>query len=558
MGTRSNAQHGSMTRRDFLALGGSAAAAAALAACAPANTVAPSAPAGSAPAAPKRGGTLTWGQVGDNTLIDFSLVQTSSAYEVAGNLSDGLVAIDSDGNLHPWLATKWSMESDAKRFSFTLRDDVKFHDGTVFDSTAVKRTFERTADPKTKATQGAVYLGPLDHVETPDPRTAILVYRDPHPLLLLNLWQRTLAILSPKQLDTLKPGEILTAPVGTGPYKFVSRTSDGVVTMERNPDYKWGPEFKQNHGAPYLDTIKFRSILEASTRTATLESGESLLVEDLPDADYARLRNDKRFAFVQVARRGPGYGFLFNTKKAPANDIAVRQAMNWAVDRQAIVDRVLFGVHHPLVGPLTEGVWGRLDDLEKTIPYSGDKKKAVDILEAAGWKVGADGIREKGGQKLSLLLVEQPDYPKNDIAAALQLQVREIGIDLKVQVMPAANFLDFVRAYKHDMCDTRGANFDPDELRQRFSSSGVGTLNYANLTDPQLDSLLVKGQLAPVGSDARRQVYADVQRRMMDLLPMLSMITPIRTYAMTSRLHELRADVTGSTALPMSDAWLDG
>src|SRR5438093_229181 len=209
-----------------------ATAAAALAACAPANTVAPSAPAGSAPAAPKRGGTLTWGQVGDNTLIDFSLVQTSSAYEVAGNLSDGLVAIDPDGNLHPWLATKWSMESDAKRFSFTLRDDVKFHDGTVFDSTAVKRTFERTADPKTKATQGAVYLGPLDHVETPDPRTATLVYRDPHPLLLLNLWQRTLAILSPKQLDTLKPGEILTAPVGTGRYKFVSRTSDGVVTME--------------------------------------------------------------------------------------------------------------------------------------------------------------------------------------------------------------------------------------------------------------------------------------------------------------------------------------
>jgi peptide/nickel transport system substrate-binding protein len=549
---------GTVNRREFLALSGAAAAAAALAACTPTATgPIASGPAASASVAPKKGGRLTWGQVADNSLVDFSMVQTSSAYEVAGNMSDGLVSIDAKGDLHPWLATKWSVENDAKKFTFTLRDDVTFHDGTPFDSGAVKKTFERVADPRTKATQGAIYLGPLDHVETPDPRTAVLIYKDPHPLLLINLWQRTLGILSPKQLDTLKPGDITTAPVGTGPYKFGSRAADGAVTVERNPDYRWGPEFKKNRGAPYLDSITFRRVGEASTRTATLESGESLLVEDLPDTDYARLKDDKRFSFLQVARRGPGYGFLFNTKKAPASDLAVRQAMNWAVDRQAIVDRILFGVHHPLVGPLTEGVWGRLDELEKTIPYAGDKKKAADILQAAGWTVGAGGIREKGGQKLSMLLVEQPDYPKNDIAAAVQLQVREVGIDLQIQVMPPANFLDFVRAYKHDMCDTRGANFDPDELRQRFSSSGIGTLNYTNLTDPQLDALLVKGQLAPVGSDARRQAYADVQRRMMDLLPMLSMITPIRTYAMTSRLHDFTADVTGSTAFPLTDSWLD-
>ena len=329
--------------------------------------------------------------------------------------------------------------------------------------------------------------------------------------------------------------------------------------MVRNPDYKWAPEFKRNRGASYFDAIKMRRIAEASTRTATLESGESLLVDDLSDADYARLKNDKRFAFVQVARKGPGYGFLFNTKKAPASDIAVRQAMNWAVDRQAIVDKLLFGVHHPLVGPLTEGVWGRLDEIEKTIPYSGDKKKAVDILEGAGWKLGSDGIREKGGQKLSMLLAQNAGvYPSNDLGAALQLQVREVGIDLKNQQMPSANWLDFVRSYKHDMCDTRGTNFDPDELRARFGSSGIGTLNYTTLTDPQLDDLLVKGQLAPIGSDGRRQIYASVQRRIMDLAAVIALITPIRTYAMSSRLHDLQGDVTGANAFPMTDAWLEG
>jgi ABC-type transport system substrate-binding protein len=143
------------------------------------------------------------------------------------------------------------------------------------------------------------------------------------------------------------------------------------------------------------------------------------------------------------------------------------------------------------------------------------------------------------------------------LAAALQLQVREVGIDLQVMKLPAANWLDFVRAYKHDLCDTKGVNFDPDELRQRFHSAAIGSVNYANLADPQLDDLLVKGQLAPIGSDARRQVYGDVQRRLMDLLPMLSMVTQIRTEAMAVRLQGLKMNPIALNAFPTTDVWLD-
>jgi peptide/nickel transport system substrate-binding protein len=553
---RSERRHG-LSRRDFLVLGGGAAATAALSACAPSAGAPTKTPASAAPT-PRAGGTLNWAHVTEIPSVDPALT-VGAGDDLIGNMFDSLVSIDADGNVHPWLATKWTMENDARKFTFTLRDDVKFHDGTLLDSTAVKRTLERVADPRTKGGQSAVFLGPLDHAEAPDPRTVILVFKDSTPLLLLNLWRQRLGIISPKQLDTIRPGDQITdAPIGSGPYRWAGRSSDGVITMTRNPDYRWGPEFKRNRGAAYFDAIKMRRIAEASTRTATLESGESLLVDDLSDADYARLKSDKRFAFVQVPRKGPGYGFLFNTKKGPASDLAVRQAMNWAVDRQAIVDKLLFGVHHPLVGPLTEGVWGRLDDLEKTIPYSGDKKKAADMLEAAGWRMGAGGIREKGGQRLSMLLAQNAGvYPSNDLGAALQLQVREIGIDLRLQQMPSANWLDFVRSYKHDMCDTRGTNFDPDELRGRFGSSGIGTLNYTNLTDAQLDAALAKGQLAPLGSDARRQAYADVQRRIIELAAVIPLITPIRTYGMTSRLHEVQGDATGANAFPMTDPWLE-
>jgi peptide/nickel transport system substrate-binding protein len=549
-----------LNRRDFLKLTGTAAAAAALAACAPSTTTPTTSGAASAgaTAAVKRGGTLTWTQALDNVILDPPLFGQGGSVEITGDLFDSLVALDPDLNIKPWLATRWTVENDAKKYTFTLRNDVKFHDGTALDSTAVKRTIERIADPATKAAQVSTALGALDHAEAPDPQTVILFFKESNPLLLLQLWKSWYGIISPKQLDTLKPGEVIQSPIGSGPFKFVSRSADGVTTIAANPDYKWGPEFRKNRATPYLDSIKFRRVAEASTRTATLESGESLFIDDVPEADYARLKNDKRFTFVQLGRKGPGYGFQFNMKKAPVSDLAVRQAMNWAVDRQGIVDKVLFGVHHPTVGPLQEGVWGRLDELEKTIPYSGDKKKAADILEAAGWKVGAGGIREKGGQRLSLVLAAVAGaVPQNDLADALVLQVREIGIDLQVQKMPINNWFDFVRAYKHDLVDTAGANLDPDELRLRYHSKSIGGVNYANLSDPQLDDLLVKGQLAPFGSDQRRQIYADVQRRLMDLLPMLSMITVIRTVGMSNKVKDLRLNPQAINAYPATDVWID-
>src|SRR5262249_1345554 len=150
----------------------------------------------------------------------------------------------------------------------------------------------------------------------------------------------------------------------------------------------------------YLESVRFRSIPETSTRTATLESGESLLIDELSEADYARLKDDKRFTFVLAPRRGLGVGFTLTVQQPPTNELAVRQAINWAVDRQSIVDKLYFGVHRVNVGPLGQGVWGRLDDLEKT--YTFDQARAKKLLDDAGWAAGADGIRVKAGKRLTL------------------------------------------------------------------------------------------------------------------------------------------------------------
>jgi peptide/nickel transport system substrate-binding protein len=496
---------------------------------------------------------------GDSSIIDPGVTSARGGLEVANQIVDTLVTIDGDGIVHPGIATRWTIENDARKFTFTLRDDARFHDGTALDSSAVKRTFERIADPQTKSAQSASQLGPLVGVDIPDARTAVMNFKDPNPLLLIQIWKPQFGLLSPKQLAGLAPGELITAPIGSGPFKFGSKSADGVYTLQVNADYRWGPDILANRGAPYLDALRFRSIPTAATRVATLESGENVLIDDLPEPDYARLKSDTRFVLVRTPRPGLGAGFTFNVQKAPVSELAVRQAMNWAVDRQAIVDKVLFGAHRPCEGPLSEGVWGRLDDLEKTIPYAGDKKKAADLLQASGWTVGTSGIREKNGQPLSLVLATITGAsPVNDLADALQLQVREVGIDLKVQRMPSANWLDFVRSYKHDLCDSAGANLDPDELRQRYHSSFIKSVNYANLADAQLDELLIRGQKQTLGSGERRQTYADIQRRLMDLMPMLSIVTTVRTMAMSTRVRGLtRWGGIGINAVQMTDPWLD-
>src|SRR5207248_8931329 len=164
-------------------------------------------------------------------------------------------------------------------------------------------------------------------------------------------------------------GEPIKTLVGSGPFKWVGRAADGVVTVEANPDYAWGPENVQNRKAPYLQSIKFRSVPDAGTRVATLESGESLLIDEVAEPDYARLKADKRFGFVEAPRRGLGVGFFVNVHQPPTDELAVRQALQWAVDRKGIVDKLFFGVHKVASGPLSEGVWGRDDKFERVFGY---------------------------------------------------------------------------------------------------------------------------------------------------------------------------------------------
>jgi peptide/nickel transport system substrate-binding protein len=550
-----------MIRRQFLlrSIGGIAVAgigvlAAACQSSSPASS-AQTGPAAASAGAPKRGGSLTWAVWDKIDDIDPATLSGAAALEVVNNILDPLIAMDADQKFYPALATKWSVENEARKFTFTLRDDVKFHDGAALDSTAVKRTFDRILDPATKAAGIVPLLGPIDKIETPDPRTVVITLKESYPPFLLQIWRPYFGILSPKYLDTLKSGDKASAPVGSGPFKFSNRSPDGVISLDAYPDYVWGPETLKNRKAPYVQTLKFRSVTDGSTRVATLESGESLLIDELSEPDYARLKSDKRFAFVETPRRSHTLGFYMNVGKPPTDDLAVRQAINWAVDRQSIVDKIFFGVHKVSMGPLSEGVWARSADAEKRFGY--DPTKAQQLLEDAGWKVGTDGIRTRGGQRLSAVLATFRS-PWTELAEAMQSQVRTVGIDLQIQKMERGPYLDFVRDYNHNLNATASTSVDPDGIvRVAYHSSNKSRTNFSNLSDPALDALLDKGAQQDLGTAERKATYEEVQKKIMDLAPFVGVMSQVRIEATAAKVHDLHMGPDGLNATQMNDVWLD-
>jgi peptide/nickel transport system substrate-binding protein len=543
-----------VTRRRLLSLTTVAAAAGVLAAC-QGPVVAPRiSQTTTTPDQPRVGGTLSWGA--SDSIDDINPISFSgfSASEILNHVLDGLVVLDASQKVYPHLATRWAIENDARRYTFTLRDDVRFHDGTPFTAESVKHSWERWLDPRSKAGTELLFLGPIDSMDAPDTRTLVVRFSEPNPLFLLSTWRPYFGPISPKQLDVIPPGDKISAPIGTGPFKFSSRSADGVVTLDANKDYAWGDDLLKNRKSPYVQQLRFRSVVDEAARVASLESGDSLLIDDVPEADYARLAASGRYRFVEAARTGPALGFFINVQRPPTDDLAVRQALNWSVDRKAIVEQLFFGRHPMAVGPLSEGVWSRLDNLEQRFTH--DPARARQILDAAGWLPGPDGVRQKDGQRLSLVLATFRN-PWSQIAEAAQSQMRAAGIDLQVQKMARGPYLDFIRRGDHHLCASAGTSLDPDELRSRYHSANISRSNFSGLSDSTLDELLTLGVNQTMGSSERRRTYETIQQRLMDLLPFVSFMSQHRLQAMSSRVHGFAMRPDALNAYPIGDVWLD-
>ncbi len=416
------------------------------------KTPEPTEPEGSTPppaaTGPQKGGTLVLAKDTEIDTYDPQKTGSIPVASVAQLIGDGLVALEYDlKTIVPALAKEWTVTPDGLTYTFKLREDVLFHSGRKFTSADVLYTFNRLLDPKTASTH-AGRLGKVDKMEAPDETTFVLKLQVPSSELLVQLANPFMVILDREAVEKYgdKYGSQYLA--GTGPFMFVEWVPNSHMKFKRFDSYTWGPEFLKNKGPAYVDEIIYRVVPERQTLMMELESGEIHSLHGLYPAYVEQLKqNDK----VQLIPSEPYLHMEYMGMKVTRpilQDVKVREAINYAINKDEMIDVHLKGLGKPaysIVNPAASGYW---QGSEGAWPKY-DAAKAKSLLDEAGWKVGSDGIRVKDGQRMELVYIAYSG--REDLATLLQAQLKAVGIDVKVEQMDATAFWPRTREENYDL-----------------------------------------------------------------------------------------------------------
>jgi peptide/nickel transport system substrate-binding protein len=432
---------------------------------------------------------------------------------------------DTTHDFVPGLAASWQVSPDGLTYTFVLRQDVKFHDGTPFNADAVKANLIRVLDPANHSQKAVQLLGPVRDIQVHDPYTLSISLSEPFAPLLDGLSQPYLGMASPVALSAYDAQTYQFHQVGTGPYRFVEYVVNDQIVLEKNPDYVWGPTgIVSNTGVPAVNRVVFRFYQDVSSRAAALESGDVQIMGELLPTDAQRMTADKKFQLMPVAVPGEPLQFIFNTNLVPTNSQAARQALIQATDRQAIAQTVFHGYSPIAYGPLSSTTLYYDQNVQGL--YSYNPAQAAALFNSTGWvDSDSDGWRDDKGTPIEMTLVIPPWGMIPDVAQLLQSQW-QTNLKIRVHIQQVASFPMLSDAAKEDKYNGIALNFfglDPVVLNNFYQSTG--TLNWSHVSDPDLDQLLASGQ-REVDPARRAEIYAEIQQRIMDQ----ALILPIREY----------------------------
>ena len=362
-------------------------------------------------AQPRAGGELVLVSTVDPDTLDPQ--KTSAA--VTGNmmrfLGDTLVTKDLRGNYTAGLAKSWTVSRDGLTWTFQLKENVRFHDGTPLNAQAVKATIERAVAPETKSPIAGALFGPVASVQAEGNLTAVIKLKESFSPFLDNLTDPRAMIISPQAVQQLGD-RFGRSPVGTGPFKFQEWRSADRVVLVRNPDYQWGPSYV-HAGPPYVERLVLRIMPEQAAYVAAFERGEvSILWPDItPPTDVRRLQAGGKYAFFTFLRKGLAEMMEFNVTKEPFTDVRVRRAFAFGIEKKSILHIALEGLGEVAYGPLPPSIWGYWDGIVNHSPGY-DPGQAKRLLAEAGWQPGQGGMLQRDGRPF----VFQGFIPPTDLA----------------------------------------------------------------------------------------------------------------------------------------------
>ena len=441
--------------------------------------------------AQKKGGTLTVGVELDIAGFDPLKV---GVYDTSPNIAaslflEQLTRLGDDGKPKPSLALSWSASEDYKVWTYKLRPDVKFSDGTPFNAQAVAYNFNRQKDPKNNC-RCAFYIANTLSVEAKDDLTVVYTLKDPavnHPALLTRPDQNS-TIHSPTAIQT-KGDDYNRNPVGTGPFIIKSWTAGDRMVLEKNPTY-W------DKAKPNLDRVVLRPLPDAQSRFASLVAGETDVVwADEYEADnIARARKNNALKVLEYVGSGAGVAAM-NTKVPPLDDVRVRQALVMGLDKKKISQALTNGLARPATNPYGEGSWVTCKD-DGALPN--DPKKAAELIKEYGKPV-----------QFKMLFTATP---RGRATSQVYQQLwKQIGVEMEIEQVDQATFPPRAFQRKFDIIGWRIVDFPDPDVQMFANFYSKSPLNLANYSNPELDKLLEESRVTP-DEGKRTEAYCAISR----------------------------------------------
>ena len=475
---------------------------------------------------------LVVGQIAEPKSLDPAAVTAVNDFRIVVNIYDGLVRYK-DGRLEtePALAKSWTISPDGRTYTFRLREGVRFHDGEPFNAEAVKFNFDRMLKEDhpqhdTGPFPLSFFFSAVDSVNVIDDLTVEFQLKDPYAPFLANLAYPTGLIVSPKAVRE-HGQDYGRRPSGTGAFRFEEWAPNAKVVLSRNDDY-WD-------GRAPLEAAVFRPITDANTRIAEMLSGGiDILVEAPPDS-VAQFRQSGDFAVLEQA--GPHVWFLIlNIKEGPFASKAVRQAVNYAVDKKALVENVLQGTAEVAAGPTPPAfAWAYNSALS---PYPHDPDKARALLKEGGYD----------GEELTFYVTEGGSGMLDPVAmgTAIQADLRAVGMPVKIETYEWNTFLGKVNPGlegKADMAEMAWMTNDPDTLPFLALRTGAfpdkGGFNSGYYSNPEVDKLLERARKSTDQAE-RARLYKEMQDIVRDDAPWVFVANWKQNAVISARVRDFK------------------
>jgi peptide/nickel transport system substrate-binding protein len=498
----------------------------------------------------KKGGTLIEGSTADVRTLNPILTSDTSSGRITSMVFDSLILIDPDTlEAVPNLAVKWQVSPDNKVYTFTLKEGVKFHDGEPFSADDVKLTYDLLMNPDTGTPRAGTLTKHIEKIEVKDPQTVVFTLKD---VIAPFLTGDTVYGIVPKHIlgsidpKTLPTHEFTTSkPIGTGPYKFQEFAKGDHVTLVGNPDY--------HRGATALDSYIRKYVKDNTALYQQLKTSEVDFIALTPDF-FEDAKSQSNFSVSAY----DGFNFQFfgynldPAKVFPAfTDVKVRQALFYAADRKSIVEKIRNGLSTVAQGTMPVLSWAYQPD-KITARYDYDPDKAKQLLDEAGWKPGADGIREKDGQKLAFqMYATGGDKTVEGYMSVYQQNWKDIGVDMTPQFEEFSAFVTRLTKTFDFIMFMVGFSWgiDPDQQTMWDSKQHGPGFNLYNYSNPKVDELLEKA-LHVLDKEQRKELYLQMQNLVLADAPALISDFPKTLAGVNKRVKNLipnAVTVTGNS-----------